>query len=228
MLAIGSASAPLSELLRWGLWILLNPPDATLWQLADAFFYRWQTLIAGGIAFAGAGLTVAVLIRQQKDEKRRRDLLARLELMDGLPIIGGYLIHCYEWWEARGAGERRPEPPKEALEALSRVAPDVDPSTLEWVFKLLKTARTFESRAEAGAGGTMRHILIGDIAYMSYLNNNLFSYARDDTAAVMPGLRVTRSNLKNSVPRNDGALDPQELRREIDAAIDRSYRGFPE
>jgi hypothetical protein len=63
------------------------------------FLYRWQTLIAGMLALAGAGWTIWALRRQAQEDSERKFRSARATIVITLVTAHDYAVACVRWLE---------------------------------------------------------------------------------------------------------------------------------
>jgi hypothetical protein len=83
------------------------------------FLYRWQTLIAGGIALLGAYITIVALQQQARDERARKSRAARALLPAALASVDDYAVACVRWLrEASGPARRAERQPQVIAEII--------------------------------------------------------------------------------------------------------------
>lgn len=179
--------------------LLLSMASESTLSAISAFLYRWQTLIAGGLALAGAYLTVAELERQLAQEREqegrrrwRKHYAARaglpsaltqiveyarqsLSVLEGiaLPGSGSRVIHSPGW-----ARPEIPSVPKEALATLQTCIESADQASMP---KLARTLEEFQI-LHARLDGLMDDISPGSsmIVTTFYLGEQIVDYLEFD------------------------------------------------
>lgn len=174
--------------------------------------YNWQTLIAGLLAIAFAGLTIRQVRKQislqqrqlDNDEKRHeaarqaKALVAKAQLPDALSSIGGYASNCFRFvWEQHGD---QPQLPTEAIQTLKNVLEYVESGPAREIFELVNFYQVHNARLFRGhhVPANQRLDRMLDIVRLRALTDRLYEYGREFPAAA-PEVEIGRDEMNTAL-----------------------------
>jgi len=201
----------------------------------EYFLNRYQTLLTGAFAIAGAVLLWVQISDQRQathELRRQRQVSARIRMPHALSKLSAYWDKCFKAWLEENMDQKPTEPPHDALEVLIAAAAEADTETFRSIQELLILSQAFEARIRPHRylGKRQRfNLMIVDIARLTYLTNRLYDYGRlkvDQVRYEKPsratltkelGQHTKRENERKIFSRIEDAMDSQFGRRNRDA-----------
>ncbi|MGO8116010.1 hypothetical protein AB9F43_15660 [Rhizobium leguminosarum] len=195
---------------------------------AEYLLFRYQTLITGLFALAGATLLWIQIVDQRgqaREQRRQRGIATRIRLPHALSKLMIYWEYCFSVWLSEDISKKNREPPYDALEAIMTAAPDADPATFESIQELIVLSQAFEARIRPHRflrKSQRLNLMVVDIGRLTYLTTALFEYGRLE-ADTAPYAKPSRRELTEQLVRYMVPGKESKVLQRIEVAMDSEF-----
>lgn len=196
--------------------------------------YDWQTLITAVIAGVPAAIAAYLLWRQvdiqRKQNQRTKDqqqISARIKMPHALSQLSEYWKHCFSAIISENLINKTEALPNAALEIIMAAAPAVEEDTFKVVRTLVVHSQVFESRLRSEQTNPTEgliQILVVDVAFLDFLTDSLYDFARFNTDKLTPNQpdhRALSHQIYNVLDLHDRKCSTESKRMLVESALKR-------